>query len=82
MDTRKILAGVITWTLGLLVPALYHVLLMNAAVKETGYSYSFHSIVKCFFDLPWIVWPYIVATAVVGMIVIVSGLRGSKEPLS
>ncbi len=74
MDTNKILSGAIVWSVGLLVPMLYHALLMHAAVQEEGYGYSYHSMVKYFFHLPWIVWPYLIGIAVVGSILIISGL--------
>ena len=76
MDRKKVLSGVIVWSMGLSVPLLYHVLLMHVAVQEEGYSYSYHNMVKYFFAGPWIIWPYLVAMAVVGACLVVSGIRG------
>jgi len=79
MDRKKVLSGVIVWSMGLFFPLLYHVLLMQVAVQESGHSYSYHVMVKYFFALPWIVWPYVVATAVVGACLVISGLKGNPK---
>jgi hypothetical protein len=54
-------------------------MLMQAAVIEEGYSYSFHNMAKYFFALPWIVWVYLVAMWLVGTILVISGLK-AKTP--
>jgi len=79
VDTKKIVAGTIVWSIGLAVPALYHALLMHAAVQEDGYIYSYHVMVRYFFDLPWIFWPYLVAMVVVGSVLVVSGRRTTGQ---
>jgi hypothetical protein len=79
MDTDRVFKGAIIWSLGLLVPGLYHSLLMLAAVQEDGFRYSFSILAKKFFQLPWIVWPYLIAMAGVGAILIVSGLMKHKD---
>jgi K+ transporter len=79
MDTRKVLSGAIVWSMGLLVPLLYHALLMHAAVQEDGHIYSYHVMVNYFFTLPWIIWPYLVAMAVVGACLVVSGVKGHDD---
>ena len=76
MDIKRVLSGVIVWNMGLFFPLLYHALLMHAAVQEEGYSYSYQVMVKYFFDLPWIIWPYLVAMIVVGACLVVSGIKG------
>ena len=78
MNTNGMLKGAIVWSLGLLVPAIYHALLMLAAVQEESYGYSFESIAGKFFQLPWIVWPYLIAMAIVGSLLIVSGFKENK----
>ena len=75
MDLKKITAGVIVWSVSLAVLLLYHVLLMFAAVQETNYSYSYQNMVKHFFDLPWIVWPYLIAAWLVGASLVASGFK-------
>jgi hypothetical protein len=76
MDRKKVLSGVIVWSMGLFFPLLYHVLLMQVAVQEEGHNYSYHVMVKYFFALPWIIWPYLVAMTVVGACLVVSGIKG------
>ncbi len=75
MDLKKIIVGVGIWSISLAILLLYHVLLMYAAVQEDGYSYSYHNIVKYFFDLPWIVWPYLIAAWLVGASLVGSGFK-------
>ena len=79
MNAKKVFAGAIVWTIGLLVPMLYHALLMHAAVQEDGYGYSYHHMVKYFFDLPWLVWPYILAMGIVGAMLVVSGVKDQSH---
>ena len=77
MDTKKILSGALIWSVGLLLPMLWHALLMNAAVQESGYSYSYHHMMKYFIDMPWAVWVYLIAMAIIGSVLVVSGLRNN-----
>ena len=79
MDTKKIFSGTLVWTIGLFVPMLWHALLMNAAVQEDGYTYSYHSMIKYFFKLPWIVWPYLIAMGITGTTLVLSGIRSKPE---
>jgi hypothetical protein len=79
MKVKRILVGTIIWTLGILLPMLQHIMLMQAAVTEEGYSYSFHNIVKYFFALPWIVWVYLIAMWLVGTILVISGLKAKPS---
>lgn len=75
MNLKRTLSGVVVWSVGLAIPLLYHVLLMHAAVQEDAHSYTYHVMVKYFFALPWILWPYMVGTAIVGTWLVISGLR-------
>ncbi len=75
MNTKQIGLGAGIWTVGILVPLLYHAYLMDIASDETGYSYSFNNMTKLFFDLPWIVWPFLLAMTVVGTLVVIAGFR-------
>jgi len=79
MDTKKILSGALIWTIGLFVPMLCHALLMYAAVQEEGYTYSYHNMIKYFFNLPWIVWPYLTAMTVVGTCLVISGIKNKNS---
>jgi hypothetical protein len=54
---------------------LCHALLMQAAVQEDAYTYSYHVMVKYFFKMPWIVWPYLTAMTVTGACLVTSGLK-------
>jgi len=63
----------------ILLPMLQHIMLMKAAVTEEGYTYSYHNMVKYFFQLPWIVWIYLVAMWLVGTILVISGLIGKPS---
>lgn len=79
MDLKKISFGVAIWSIGLTIPLLYHALLMHAAVQEEGQLYSYHVMVRHFFDLPWIVWPYLIGTTITGIFLVISGLKGSPK---
>ena len=77
MDTNRIFKGAIIWSLGFLMPILHHSLLMLAAVQEDGYQYPFSSIVRYFFPLPWILWPYLIAMIGIVAFLVISCLRQS-----
>lgn len=79
MNTKRIFAGVVTWGIGFLLPTLYHAVLMHAVVPQEGLRYSYHDMTKYFFDLPWIVWPYIIAMAIVGGVLVVSGVKDKSN---
>lgn len=79
MNTRKILAGTLVWTIGLGIPLLYHRSLISAAVQEEGYRYSYTAMVKHFFELPWIIWVYLVAMGIVGACLVVSGMKDHAD---
>ena len=79
MDTKKVLGGALVWSVGLLVPMLWHAILMHAAVQQDGYSYSYLSMVKYFPKLPWVVWVYLVAMAVAGASLVLSGMKAKHR---
>jgi len=74
MKVKRILIGTIIWTLGVLLPVLQHIMLIKAAATEEGYSYSYSNMVKYFFDLPWLIWVYLIAMWLVGTILVITGL--------
>jgi hypothetical protein len=75
MNEKRVFYGILTWFLGLLLPVLHHTLLMHAAVQSSSYSYSYANMCKYFFDLPWLHWLYMVGMIVVGLSLILSGMR-------
>ena len=79
MKVKRILIGTIIWTLGIFIPVFHHIMLMLAAAIEDGFKYNYHNMVKYFFDLPWIIWPYLVAMWLVGAILVISGLRAKTS---
>jgi hypothetical protein len=79
MNAKKLFLGAIVWSVGITIPLMYHALLMNAAIQEQNYSYSFHHMVKHFFDLPWITWPYLIAMVIVGGLLVKSGLKKEEQ---
>jgi len=74
MKVKRILVGTIIWTFGILVPVLQHGILSFVASRSTTHSYQYHNLVKYFFDLPWIVWMYLLAMWLVGTILVITGL--------
>jgi|GEM_PF-3070220 len=62
MDTKQVLIGTIVWTVGLLVPLAYHATLVLGGKLLVGD-----------FGRNWIVWFYLVAMAIVGGCLVVSG---------
>ena len=77
MNTNGILKGAIVLSLGLFVPAIYHALLMLSAVEEP--KHGFESIAYSFFKLPWVVWPYLIVMTLLGLLLIVDGIKGERE---
>ena len=74
MDTNRMAWGIIAWFLGILVPVMHHVLLHwpLAALPTNNIITRSQSL---FQYLPWIDWVYLLAMAVVGLILIVSGIK-------
>ena len=75
MDTTRIGWGIITWFLGIIVPTMHHVLLhWPIAWERTGNVITRSQHV--FRSLPWVDWVYLIAMAVVGFHLIVTGAKG------
>ena len=79
MKVKRILIGTIIWTLGILIPVLQYGMLMQAAAMEERVTYNFSNMVKYFFDLPWIIWLYLIAMWLVGTILVISGLKAKPS---
>ncbi len=79
MNEKKILTGAIIWFMGLLLPVMHHTLIVYAAIQETGYTYSYHNMMRYFFSIPWIELCYLAAMALVGLCVIMSGFKNHRE---
>lgn len=79
MKVKRILVGAILWTLGILVPVLHHGMLSIAAAQCRTHTYQYNNLVRYFFNLPWIVWVYLVAMWLVGTILVISGLRAKSS---
>lgn len=77
MNTKKIISGTAVWSVGILIPTLHHALLMLAAVQEEGYAYSYSNMVKYFMKMPWPLAVFMVAMAITGAILVISGLKAS-----
>ena len=75
MNKKKVFSGVKAWSFCLLLPMLYHAAKMQAAAEVEGYRYSYHDVVKHFFDLHWIIWLPMIVLAIVGSILVASGLK-------
>jgi hypothetical protein len=76
MNSTRIGLGIAAWFLGILVPVMHHILLhwplaaqsTNNIISRSQYLFRF---------LPWIDWVYLAAMAVVGLILVVSGMKSS-----
>ena len=76
MNTTRIGLGIAAWFLGILVPVMHHVLLHWPLAAESTNNIITRS-QQLFRFLPWIDWIYLVAMAVVGLILVVSGIKSS-----
>ncbi len=80
MNTKQVSLGITAWFLGILVPVMHHVLLhwpladqqINNVVTRAQTLYE---------SLPWIDWVYLFAMAIVGLILIVSGMWSKPEEI-
>jgi len=79
MKVKRVFVGTIIWTLGILIPVLQHGIISIVASRAKTHSYDYHSLVKYFFDLPWIIWVYLIAMWLVGTILIISGLKAKPS---
>ena len=74
MDCARIRLGIAAWFLGAVVPVAHHVLLhWPLAGQQTDNIVTRAE--HLFKSLPWIVHAYFIAMAVVGAVLVVSGMR-------
>ena len=79
MNITRIALGMIAWFLGIIVPVMHHVLLhWPLAAHEDLVSITILRSKALFGSLPWIEWGYLAAMAVVGLILIVSGISSKQ----
>ena len=77
MNTTRIAWGIVAWFLGILVPVMHHVLLhWPLAVQQTNNIVTRSQ--SLFRFLPCIDWVYLAAMAVIGLILVVSGIRSKQ----
>ncbi len=79
MKVKRILIGTIIWTIGILVPVLQHGIISLVASHAKTRSYAYHDLVKYFFNLPWLIWVYLIAMWLVGTILVISGLKANSS---
>ena len=77
MDLKRIMLGLAAWFLGIIVPVLHNVILVTALIKKG--SGSPEMFVYLFKTLPWIDFVYLLAMAIVGAILIATGMRKSSQ---
>ena len=73
MNILRIGVGLVAWFLGILIPVLHHCLL-HFAIGHGPTSNIITRSQSLFEHLPWVDWVYLLAMAVVGAILIVSGI--------
>lgn len=74
MNHTRIGLGLAAWFLGMLIPFLHHTLLF-IAVSDQPTSNVVRTSQSMFKALPWIDWVYLLAMAIVGLILIYSGMK-------
>jgi len=74
MNCTRIGLGIAAWFLGILIPVMHHLLVhwpladqqTNNIITRSQHVFKF---------LPWIDWVYLASMAIVGAVLIVSGIR-------
>ncbi|MHC4648812.1 MAG: hypothetical protein ACYTBJ_25425, partial [Planctomycetota bacterium] len=77
MDLRKIALGLAAWFLGIIVPVLHHTMVVSAVMKQPNQSPNF--VHRLFETLPWIDYAYLLAMGIVGVVLILSGMKSSAS---
>jgi hypothetical protein len=74
MRVRSLIMGIVAWTLGVAIPAMYSACIAHAAVKEEGYAYPIRDLMKNFNSMPLLMWLYVIAMGVLGLLMVGHGL--------
>jgi hypothetical protein len=77
MDMKRIKLGLAAWFLGIIVPVSHHVILVTVALRREGQSTNI--IYQLFEGLPWIDYVYLLAMAIVGAILIITGMKKPSQ---
>ena len=77
MNTARICLGIMAWFLGIIVPVMHHVLLHWPLASQQTSNYVTRS-QHLFKSLPAVDWVYLGAMAVVGLVLVVSGMRDQE----
>ena len=79
MNTNRIAWGIIAWFLGIIVPVMHHVLLhWPLAGQDNSVSIRVIQSRQLFAALPWVDWVYLAAMALVGLVLVVSGISSKQ----
>jgi len=70
--------GIATWFLGIFVPVMHHILLHWPLAAERTNNIITRSD-SLFRNLPWIDWVYLVAMTLVGLVLVISGLKNKDN---
>jgi hypothetical protein len=78
MNTKRISLGILAWFLGIIVPVMHHTLLHwpLAGLQTNNIITRSKSLFK---SLPWIDWIYLAAMAIVGVMLIISGIKSDEN---
>jgi len=77
MDLKRIALGLAAWFFGIIVPVYHHVVLSTAALARERESANI--IHRLFENLPWIDFAYLIAMAIVGAILIATGMKKMSQ---
>jgi hypothetical protein len=77
VNHTRIAIGLAAWFLGIIVPVYHHVAL-HAVVTSQSTSNIITRMQSVFRHLPWIDWVYLGAMTLVGLILVISGLKAQS----
>jgi hypothetical protein len=76
MDMRlnSMVLGILTWTLGIVVPAIYSVHMTRIALsRDTSHFYTASQLMSNFNSMPILMWVYTLAMGFLGLCLILYG---------
>ncbi|MFG0249736.1 MAG: hypothetical protein ACF8OB_12680 [Phycisphaeraceae bacterium JB051] len=74
MNHTRIVIGLAAWFLGIIVPVYHHTVIYTAAMEQGNIDYL-RSIRYTFALLPIPDWIYLAAMSLVGLILVISGMK-------